>query len=202
MTRSTQPAVFSSSRSHGVLNNVPGDANRAEEMVRSIVNPSVQALSVIAMALAEIGELDEARRIILSIPDSSKQERALAAAVETGARSSDLIKAEAIARSITDPVRQAQALSAVSLAYANRGNSEQAENIARSIANPPRQAQTLAALASSVSPDKARKLLAYALMIGDWQICLTALIRINPDIAAVIADEFFSPVEPQISPIN
>lgn len=168
-----------------------GDPDRAEEVARSIANSSLQAkaLTAVASAVATIGKLDHAERIVLSISDVSRQAKALAAIVQAGVKAGDLNEAEAIARSITDPLSQAHAFSILARAFADAGYLKQAENIARSITNPSRQAQMLAALTTNCTSSEARHLLAHALTVGHWQICLVALVRVEPDAVSVMAEE-------------
>ena len=166
-----------------------GFLNRAEILIRSLDN-STQALSTIAVTLAELGNLDQAERIILAIPGPSRQEKTRALVVQAGVSTGDLKKAETIARAIADPILQAQALSFVARMLAMRGRAKDAENVAQSINDPSVQARTLTALTANLRIDEARRLLANALMIGHWQICLEALVHIEPDSIEVIASEF------------
>jgi tetratricopeptide (TPR) repeat protein len=169
-----------------------GDLDRGEKLARSIANLSLRAkaLSAIALAVAKIGKIDRAEELALSIPDSSRQAKALSAIVQVGVSFDDLHKAEMIARSITEPISQAQALSAITRAFADLGQMKRAETIARSISDFSQQAQTLTALAADLAPSEAKRLLAYALMVGHWQICLAGLVRIEPRVVGVIAEEF------------
>jgi hypothetical protein len=167
-----------------------GDPLGAEKIVQCIVNPSHVALAAFAVTLAGTGELERAERIARSISDLRKKEKALAAVVAAGVGTSNLSRAETIARSITDVVLCGKALDTVARALAGSGDLKHAEGVARSIVDFPRQAQTLIALTSYLGTDEARILVASALMIAHWQTCLPALMRIEPEAVAIIADEY------------
>ncbi len=169
-----------------------GDPDRAVKIARAVTDSSLQekALVAVALAVAASGKLDQAERIILSISDSSRRAKTLAARVEVGVSADNLKRAEAISRSIIDPLLQAKALSVVAQAFAAAGCLKEAENIARSIADFSKQAQALTDLAANLTSSEARHLLAHALTVGHWQICLAGLIRIEPDAVGVMAEEF------------
>jgi hypothetical protein len=106
-------------------------------------------------------------------------------------------RAETIARSINVRSQKEQALAVVARAVAETGNHDRAEMIAHSITNSHQQAQVLSTLAMTVQPDRARRLVAYALMVGDWRTCLESLVQLQPRAISVVADEL---CERQTSP--
>ncbi|WP_150494190.1 tetratricopeptide repeat protein [Streptomyces kanamyceticus] len=164
----------------------------AESIVRSIKRSAIQqkALSSIAVSVATSGEIDQAQNIAISIPESRVKARALTAIVRSGISAGELDKAEMIARLITNPISQGQALSAVTEAFASSGRPEHAEEVAHSINHLPEQARALASLASRLAATESRRILAQALTVGHWQICLPVLARLEPSVVSVMAEEF------------
>jgi hypothetical protein len=92
------------------------DADRAEQIARSITDPYAQgwALSAVTQAVAA-RDADRAEQIARSITDPSSQAEALSAVAQAvAARDAD--RAEQVARSITDPDAQAEAFSLLVMA--------------------------------------------------------------------------------------
>ncbi|MEU3163780.1 hypothetical protein [Streptosporangium sp. NPDC006930] len=173
------------------------NGDRAIKIARSFSDPVLrgQALAAIALAVASLGKIGQAERIVFSIADSSKHEKWLAAIVRAGIKTSDLGEAEAIAFSISDPLEQSRALRIVAEAYADAGHTVRAASISRSIIDLAEKTRALANLADKVITDEARHLLAHALTVGHWQICLTSLIRVEPEVVEVMADEFLRTID-------
>ena len=144
-----------------------GNSARAEALASSITDPDVQAraLATVAKALAEAGDLDQARQVAQraeatarSSTYPARQARTLAAVAKALAAAGDLGRAEAAVRGIADPDVQARALADVAEALAGAGDLDQArqvaqraEAIARSITDPDTQAQALAAAAKALA---------------------------------------------------
>ena len=134
-----------------------GNSARAEALASSITDPDVQAraLATVAKALAEAGDLDQARQVAQraeatarSSTYPARQARTLAAVAKALAAAGDLGRAEAAVRGIADPDVQARALVDVAEALGGAGDLDQArqvaqraEAIARSISDSHRQAQ-------------------------------------------------------------
>ncbi|MEU8364375.1 hypothetical protein AB0C27_50990 [Nonomuraea sp. NPDC048882] len=168
-----------------------GLADRAEGLARSIDDPSLQdqALAAVAAAVAEVGRLDEAQRLALSIQDTTTQAKAIVGVLKHGVNNGDLDVAEGLARLITLSRFQAQALSTVAQAFVRAGDRKRAEEVALSITEPAMRAQALTTMSINLPPDEARSILARALAVGHWQICLPALVRIEPQAARAIAED-------------
>jgi hypothetical protein len=116
--------------------------------------------------------------------------RALLAVVQSGSRRGHTAWAEEIAHSIPSLALRGPALTAVAQAVAAAGDLSHAERIARSLAGYSGQAQLFVTLAASASAEDSRRLIAQALTIGNWQLCLPVLLRIEPRAVEAIADEF------------
>ncbi len=169
-----------------------GDLDRAETVTRSMAaSPEQQkALAAIAVSAARAGRWEQAKKLANSITESRKRDRALYLITETGVREGSLEAAEEIARSIAYPIPQSQALGVVARAFATAGQIERAKEVAFSIAHLPEQARALTVMASNVAPAYSRDLLAQALAVGHWQICLPVLVRTEPDVISVMSEEF------------
>ncbi|MBT2367134.1 hypothetical protein J7E88_17925 [Streptomyces sp. ISL-10] len=171
---------------------VAGSPDRAEPLVRSITNPALRqrALGRVASAVARSGHLARAEQIARTISDGPRRAKTLATVAQFAADSGALDQAERIAQSIADPVRRARALGSVARAYAGDGDLQRATDVAVSIADPAECAKTLTALAIDFDPDRSKMLLAQALSIGHWSICLPALVRIEPKVITAVGEEF------------
>lgn len=117
-------------RNHAVPGSLPsvwvklGDAEKAEAMARSIPEPNRdQALEDVALALAEIGQRDAAKRIAASIGDPAVRARAQSGADQRAQSPADQTttadepenwdEAERAASAIADPHYRAHALAAL-----------------------------------------------------------------------------------------
>ncbi|MFD5105033.1 hypothetical protein [Streptomyces cinereoruber] len=171
---------------------IAGDPDRAEQLVRSIASPPLRqrALAAVASATAKSGQLVLGERMARKVSDAHRRTKSLAAIVQVAVGSGALDEAERIARSIADPLRQSRALGAVAHACAADGDFARAEAIAATIADPYECARTLTALAVDFDNDSSRSLLAQALSIGHWSICLPALLRLEPAVVAAVGAEF------------
>jgi hypothetical protein len=165
-----------------------GHLDLAIEICSSLEDPT-HALTLIAVTLAELGDLDQAKRIVFNLLSASKREKSYLLIVQAAISRENLGSAEEIARLITDPSLQSQALSSLAQALAKQENFRDAESIGKSIIDPVTQARTLIMISATLPIDQARRAVAYALLISDWQICLRALMRIEPDVIEIIASE-------------
>jgi tetratricopeptide (TPR) repeat protein len=165
-----------------------GNLDRAIE-ISSSLSDSSRTLAVVAAAFVELGDLEQAKSIALSLPSASKRERSYLLIVQAAIRRQDLEGAEEIARLIIDPPLQSQALGSLAQALIKQENFQVAESIAKSIIDPAAQTRTLINMSAKLPMDQARRVVAYALLIGDWQICLEALMRIEPDVIDIMASE-------------
>ena len=171
-------------------------ASQAEIVARSITGPDeqvqVQALAVVAGALAKAGQHEQAETMARSITDRSWHAEALAAVAGARAKADQHKQAETIARSITNPYEQAEALAVVAGALAKAGQHEQAETMARSITDPHRQAQALVAVAKALMAwgdrRQARLVASAACAIGYWTTVLEVVLSLEPSALRVVAD--------------
>ncbi|MEU1357473.1 hypothetical protein ABZ410_26740 [Streptomyces cinnamoneus] len=169
-----------------------GDPERAEQLAYSIASPPLRqrVLGTVASTTAKSGHLIRAERIARTISDASRRAKALAAIAQSAAGFGSLDEGERIAQSIADPIQRARALSSVAYACAGDGDLLRAENMATVIADPFERAKVLTALAVDFETDRSAGLLAQALSVGHWSICLPALVRLNPEIVTAVATEF------------
>ncbi|MGI5238875.1 trypsin-like peptidase domain-containing protein [Dactylosporangium sp. CA-139066] len=169
-----------------------GYLDLAETVARSIIDPDQQSrvLIEVVAAVAGAGDLDRAEALARSITDPDRQAEALSAVTAAVAGAGDPDRAEALARSITDPDQQSRVLIEVVAAVAGAGDPDRAEALARSITDPDRQARALTVLAERASPPRARSTIVRALAVGGWRIPLGALVRIEPNVIHVFADEW------------
>lgn len=168
-----------------------GDLPRAEELARSITTEPLRAtaLADVASVISAAGAPDRAASIIHTIDQPRTRARALAETVRTCLDLGDPEQAEHLARLILEPRPQAEALAAIAHHLAKAGEPGRAEQLARSIADPSEQARTLAAMAPDLPPADGRRVLAHALIIGHWQLCLPTLLRLEPGALGVLSEE-------------
>ncbi|MFC8658723.1 hypothetical protein ACFUCT_26495 [Streptomyces parvus] len=168
-----------------------GNPDRAERLVSSIASPALlhKALSAVASASAHAGHLTQAERIARTISDAPLRAKALVAIARVMVESGALNEAERISRSITEPHQRAQVLGEIAHSHAGSGDTARAAEIAASIPEPARRAKALTAVALVSDADRATALMAEALCVGHWSICLPALVRFAPEVVTALGAE-------------
>ncbi|MFF6860729.1 tetratricopeptide repeat protein [Streptomyces ardesiacus] len=168
-----------------------GDLDRAERLINSITSPPLlhKALSAIASAATHAGHLAQAERLARTISDASPRAKALAAIARSMVGSDDLDEAERVARSITEPLQRSRTLGEIARSHAGRGDTARAAEIAADIPEPAERARTLTTVALDSDGDRAKALVAQALCVGHWSICLPALVRLVPEVVTTLGTE-------------
>jgi hypothetical protein len=187
--------------------------DHAEALARTMADPvrQIEALTSLAVAIAQAGDPDRAEALARTIsdPDPDRQIEALTSLAVAIAQAGDPGRAEALARTITDPYYQASALAGLAAAIAQAGDPDRAEALARTIPDPSRQARALTSLAAAIAqagdPDRAYRLAADAQAIAgtitdpyDQASALAGLIRAiaqagDPDHAEALARTITDP---------
>ncbi|SEB90442.1 hypothetical protein [Streptomyces sp. TLI_105] len=168
-----------------------GDLDRAERLAGSITSPPLlhKALSAVSSAAARVGRLAQAERLARTISDASLRAKALTAVARSMVESGALDEAERISRSITEPLQRARTLGEIARSHAERGDTAQAAEIAAGIPEPAERARTLTTVALDSDADRATALVAQALCVGHWSICLPALVRLAPEVVTALGAE-------------
>lgn len=78
------------------------------------------------------------------------------------------------------------------VAAAMVGNLTVAESVSQSIEDPDLQAAALAALAIAADADTRQRLLSQALIAGGWDVCITAMAHVAPELARTFVDELLA----------
>jgi hypothetical protein len=172
-------------------------ADETHAAVESIADPDErsQALARIATVFAQAGDTDRAETVVRAISDRAWQASTASKVALVVAKLGRLDRARALcglaesaARSISEPGKKAVALAdAAQAAEAAIVDHSWADSLiqeavlmAHSIAEPNGLAETLARIVVKVDAPRSTVLMAEALQIGDWPICLTALRQIDP----------------------
>jgi hypothetical protein len=168
-----------------------GDVKRTEQVAQAIqsAEPRAKALTAAARAAAASDQRARAASILELIEQPRERDLAYLAVVQTYSRRGHFVWAEDMARSIPNIAARGRALSMVAQAWAAAGQPEAAERIACSLVGYPQQAQLLVSLAAGASAEDSRRLIAQSLTIGDWQLCLPLLLRIEPRAIEAMVEE-------------
>ena len=168
-----------------------GSFDRMEQVGLGIKSPTLQARAFTFAAKAAVAHNLNVRATAIAelIPQPRLRDKALLAVVQSGSERGQMLWAEDTAQSISSPALRGSALAAVAQALARSGDLPGGERIARSLAGYSGQADLFVKLAAGAEPEDSRRLVAQALTIGDWNLCLSVLLRIAPHAVEVIAEE-------------
>ncbi|MGW5066813.1 hypothetical protein ACWEQJ_11970 [Streptomyces cyaneofuscatus] len=168
-----------------------GDADRSAQILGSIISPPLlhKAMSIAASTAAQAGHLVHAEHFARSISDASQSAKTFAAVARYAVSFGALDEAERISRSITGPRQRAQALSQIALGHAETGDTTRAAEVAAGIPESAERSRALTTIALNSHVEGANALVAQALCIGHWSICLPALVRLAPEVVTAIGVE-------------
>lgn len=155
----------------------------------NVVGSRVKALTLVAKAAAGQGLHAKAEHVVNLITQPGERVLAQLAVVQAACGNGPSEWAERVARSIPSLEIRGRALSAVAEAVARAGDLPRAENIADSLTGYFGQAELFVTLADGTTGQDTRRLVAMALTVGDWQLCLPVLLRIEPEAVRAIAEE-------------
>jgi hydrogenase maturation factor len=173
-----------------------GHVDQATELAGSITDISERSWlqRELAEAIITTGDLDRAEALAPAIPFASDQGRVWIALVTALVASGDRAQARLVADRVVaipdakighlDKARQLKKLVRILAA-----DFDWAKPVADLIAVPEQQAEALTALAEA-TPGQAADLLGRAFQVGYWAVPLAALIRTDPSVTPIIADEF------------
>jgi tetratricopeptide (TPR) repeat protein len=177
-----------------------GQYGQAETAAARIEHFSPQSFALVEVvrAAAEAGQLDLAESVANHVVQLDERVKALAAVVravgaaDPGRVDSLTAEARRVAQEIGWGEETSSALSVLVDALTAAGRPKLAREVADGIELEDFRAEALLAMAKAAEPNRARRLIAEAIVVGRWTVALRQLAQVDPGALAAVADELLS----------
>jgi hypothetical protein len=167
-----------------------GDYDLALRLLRAVTFPNLhtRVTRALVLAFAKNGDFDKATALFGRSDTAERRRILIKTFAEAVIERQDRTWMDALIVEGSDWMWHDDLLNEMVRATASSGRHDEAEALARSVDSPPRQARLLTTLAGVDGQPQPERLIARALWLDEWTVCINVIARLRPQAAHAIAD--------------